>query len=238
MAPPPPSTSPVGMMPPPYRAMLQGHTGSAHSAIPHAGTGFSGFCPNPRATTWGLVRTPNTWLHPKQIRSVKFCSGTNLYEKDLIAGAPAKHVLSPLEIRSRAQGNCSAKSLAGNVADSSLSSLSSRGGSRAGGSRGGLGAGGWGGGGGSGGEGRGHFIHLAIHCTTTWCFAPKGLRTINTPVVRSFVDPDNHPDICMQRSDSIEIPLVRVTACRTRARLGRKRRSFAIGRFGKHIMQT
>ncbi len=28
--------------------------------------------------------------------------------------------------------------------------------------------------------GRGHFIHLAIYCTTTWCFAPKGLRTINT----------------------------------------------------------
>ncbi len=32
------------------------------------------------------------------------------------------------ETRSSAQGNCSAKSLAGNVADSSLSSLSSRGG--------------------------------------------------------------------------------------------------------------
>ncbi len=27
--------------------------------------------------------------------------------------------------------------------------------------------------------GRGHFIQLAIYCTTTWCFAPKGLRTIN-----------------------------------------------------------
>ncbi len=25
--------------------------------------------------------------------------------------------------------------------------------------------------------GRGHFIHLATHCTTTWCFAQKGLRT-------------------------------------------------------------
>ncbi len=31
---------------------------------------------------------------------------------------------------------------------------------------------------GSGGGGRGHFIHLAIHCTTTWRFALKGLRTI------------------------------------------------------------
>ena len=26
--------------------------------------------------------------------------------------------------------------------------------------------------------GRGHFIHLAIHCTATWCFALKGLRTM------------------------------------------------------------
>ncbi len=25
--------------------------------------------------------------------------------------------------------------------------------------------------------GRGHFIHPAIYCTTTWCFALKGLRT-------------------------------------------------------------
>ncbi len=40
--------------------------------------------------------------------------------------------------------------------------------------RGCLGAlGGWGGGG-----GWGHFIHLAMYCTTTWCFALKGLRTI------------------------------------------------------------
>ncbi len=30
---------------------------------------------------------------------------------------------------------------------------------------------------GGGGVGRGHFIHLAIYFTTTWCFAPKGLRT-------------------------------------------------------------
>ncbi len=28
-----------------------------------------------------------------------------------------------------------------------------------------------------GGGGRGHSIHLAIYCTTTWCFALKGLRT-------------------------------------------------------------
>ncbi len=28
-----------------------------------------------------------------------------------------------------------------------------------------------------GGGGREHFIHLAIYCTTTWCFALKGLRT-------------------------------------------------------------
>ncbi len=31
---------------------------------------------------------------------------------------------------------------------------------------------------GRGGGGRGHFIHLAIYCITTWCFALKGLRTI------------------------------------------------------------
>ncbi len=55
---------------------------------------------------------------------------------------------------------------AGNVVDSSLSSLSSLGG---GGVR--QGEGGWGGGG-------GHFIHPAIYCTITWCFALKGLRTI------------------------------------------------------------
>ncbi len=31
---------------------------------------------------------------------------------------------------------------------------------------------------GVGGGGRGHFIHLAIYCTATWCFALKGLRTM------------------------------------------------------------
>ncbi len=34
-----------------------------------------------------------------------------------------------------------------------------------------------GGGGGLGGGGRGHFHTPAIYCTTTWCFALKGLRT-------------------------------------------------------------
>ncbi len=67
--------------------------------------------------------------------------------------------------RSTAQGNCSAKSLAGNVIDSSLSPLSST--SHAG----------WRGGVQVGGGGREHFIHLAMYCTTTWCFALKGLRT-------------------------------------------------------------
>ncbi len=39
--------------------------------------------------------------------------------------------------------------------------------------------GGWGRGMGVEGEGgRGHFIYLAMYCTTTWCFALKGLRTI------------------------------------------------------------
>ncbi len=105
----------------------------------------------------------------------------------------------------------SAKSLAGNVVDPSLSSLSST--SHAGHGGGGpvgeggpmgegFGGGGWGrgrglggleegegvwGGGGGLGEGEGvgggegarrHFIHLALYCTTTWCFAPKGLRTM------------------------------------------------------------
>ncbi len=64
---------------------------------------------------------------------------------------------SELRIRSSAQGNCSAKSLAGNVVDSSLSSLSSGGGGHGGG---GLGEGvggeeGWGRGGGLGGQGEG-----------------------------------------------------------------------------------
>ena len=83
---------------------------------------------------------------------------------------PLQHACSTT--RSSAQGNCSAKSLAGNVVDSSLSSLSSPWAS----SRGGVG-------------GRGHFIHLAIYCTTTWCFALKGLRTIkNTPAPVSGVN--------------------------------------------------
>ena len=50
---------------------------------------------------------------------------------------------------------------AGNVIDSSLSSLPSP----------------RGGGSGRGEGGRGHFIQPAIYCTTTWCFALKGLRT-------------------------------------------------------------
>ncbi len=89
--------------------------------------------------------------------------------------------------RSSAQGNCSAKSLVSNVIDSSLSSssLSSGGGGPgAGGSGGGrvqARGGGWGGGGRSGGRGQGTFHPPChTHCTTTWCFALKGLRTMNT----------------------------------------------------------
>ncbi len=37
-------------------------------------------------------------------------------------------------------------------------------------------------GGGGRGGGRGHFIHPAIYGTTTWCFAPMGLRTIRKRV--------------------------------------------------------
>ncbi len=59
---------------------------------------------------------------------------------------------------------------AGNVVDSSLSSLSSPWGGPAGGRGGLVGVGGLGGG------GRGHFIHPAMYCTSTWCFALKGLR--------------------------------------------------------------
>ncbi len=43
-----------------------------------------------------------------------------------------------------------------------------------------VGGGGWGRGRGFRGEGRGCFINLAIYCTTTWCFALKGLRTTNS----------------------------------------------------------
>ncbi len=49
-----------------------------------------------------------------------------------------------------------------------LSTPGVQGGSRG---RGGLGAGGSSRGGVKRGGGRGHFIHLGIHCTTTWCFA-------------------------------------------------------------------
>ncbi len=52
------------------------------------------------------------------------------------------------------------------------------------------GEGGFGGGGGSsggmgvwqGGGGSGYFSPAAIYCTTTWCFALKGLRTFNKPL--------------------------------------------------------
>ncbi len=73
---------------------------------------------------------------------------------------------------------------AGNVVDSSLSSLSSLWGVQQGkgglaGGRGGQVGRGLGRGLGGGGGGRGNFIHPAIYCTTTWCFGLKGLRTVN-----------------------------------------------------------
>ncbi len=95
------------------------------------------------------------------------------------------------QIRSSAQGNCSAKSLAASVMSSILPCssilpgppcpppvmLSAEGGSSCGGSScrgdptGGRGSQ-------RGERGWRHFIHLAMYCTTTWCFALKGLRTI------------------------------------------------------------
>ncbi len=87
------------------------------------------------------------------------------------AAARLSEIRHDVSMRSSAQGNCSAKSLAGNVVNSSLSSLSSRRGSSRGGGIGGRG------------RDRGHFIHLAIYCTTTWCFALKGLRTMRTVIV-------------------------------------------------------
>ncbi len=105
-------------------------------------------------------------------------------ESSASSGRETTICLVPPRTRSSAQGNCSAKSLAGNVTCSSLFSLSSRGGgSRGGGSgqREEVGGGGWGYGGGC----RGHFIHLAMYCTTTWCFALKGLRTINMRLSRA-----------------------------------------------------
>ncbi len=44
--------------------------------------------------------------------------------------------------------------------------------------------------GGEGGGGRGHFIHLAIYCTTTWCFALKGLRTTINCFLTTDLDPE------------------------------------------------
>ncbi len=108
-----------------------------------------------------------------------------------------------METRSSAQGNCSAKSLAGNVIDSSLSSLSSKGG----GSRGvwwgsgvwqgeggwGLGEGrGWGGGGGVGGWGRGQGIfHPPCHVLHYhMVLRPEGTPHNNTtPFAKSSVLP-------------------------------------------------
>ncbi len=100
--------------------------------------------------------------------------------------------------RSSAQGNCSAKSLAGSVMSSILPCSSilscppclppvmlSMGGCPASG-RGGVQqgegslAGGGGGGSGRGGGGQGTFQSSCHNCTTTWCFALKGLRTNRT----------------------------------------------------------
>ncbi len=101
-------------------------------------------------------------------------------------------------VGSSAQGNCSAKSFAALVMSSILPCSSNLpcppclppimlstgwGGSsyRGFGHRRGFG---WGEGvregeGAKGGGGRAYFIHPAIYCTTTWCYALKGLRTIN-----------------------------------------------------------
>ncbi len=92
------------------------------------------------------------------------------------------------QIRSSAQVPCSV----GNVVNSSLfinsslSSLSSTSHAVWGGPQGGpQGVSGhrgvWLGGGGFHG-GRGHFGPAAIYCTTTWCFALKGLRTRTAPI--------------------------------------------------------
>ncbi len=37
--------------------------------------------------------------------------------------------------------------------------------------------------------GRGHFIHLAMYCTTTWCFTLKGLRTTKQQLTRLSFPP-------------------------------------------------
>ncbi len=103
----------------------------------------------------------------------------------------AKHGRVPNKKQCSRQLQCKVPCGVGNVnsalfINSSLSSLSST--SHAGpspqtplgeppggsGTGGGLGDGGLEGGAG----GRGHFIHPAIYCTATWCFALKGLRTM------------------------------------------------------------
>ncbi len=98
------------------------------------------------------------------------CNSSHIHKEPAVISSTEATVST----RSSAQGNCSAKSLAGNVVDSSLSPLSStshantnpqihRGGGQ------------------GGGRGRGHFHPPAIYCTTTWCFALKGLRTTTPP---------------------------------------------------------
>ncbi len=96
------------------------------------------------------------------------------------AGSPRPNPTSWLkqQVLSSAQGNCSAKSLAGTVMSSILPCPPCLGAGGSGRGRGSSGGRGRGGGWRRGEEGRGHFIHLAIYCTTTWCFALKGLRTI------------------------------------------------------------
>ncbi len=64
------------------------------------------------------------------------------------------------------------------------------------------GGGGSRGGGAKGEGGRGHFIHLAIYCTTTWCFALKGLRTMSDTCQNKPPFPTTLPNLAVRNTVS------------------------------------
>ncbi len=149
------------------------------------GGGESEYLPFGRCVAHHLSILLLTIRSPQQFFALSISTDLNAQARVVFRSGGSQGLSVAIKTRSSAQGNCSAKSLAGNVIDSSLSSLSGKGGGWWG--EGGLveGRGGWWGRGGEGEGGwrgvggRGHFICPAINCTTTWCFALKGLRTMS-----------------------------------------------------------
>ncbi len=94
---------------------------------------------------------------------------------------------------------------------------------------------GGGGSGGGGGGGREYFIHLAIHCTTTWCFVLKGLRTMN---VKEFSGPEmsvSQKKVCPCRKASLTFH-DELGLCDRRTRSVRGLGQIVAGVFGERLV--